>query len=468
MNKSKKYKYFRKNRCDKNSKHETRKIQRGGQPYGSTLVSNPDSLPIASGNPIIPSTRELKSLTGEPRDIDYKKRNQELRKKNLAEQAKKEEIERIAEEEYQETIRKKNAASALAAQGQKPEEAATAAPALAAQGKTPTPTLTLGETSSTQAILHKEAEERRLAAEKEQLRIEKEVEDLNKDAINRTKQLTKELDNTNDDQERQKISFEIDAIRENLFEQLQDYHNRFTGDNIPYGIKLVGDLLKMPINWVEEKMREFEVGTKVANAKLTIVDNISDNLEKMNQEGEPLHPDNAIKTEIALKIASGAITKPENPVIPDTWPKAGGIPPGGVAEVKKALEGVAGAAGAVEAAEAVEEKGDELLPNPIAEEEEEGEGGDGQGGGGISRKRSHSKYMNQVSENRNKIFKKELEIINSIRRFHRSHTIRKRDKISSILGLRKSMNSKNRNHGNTKHTRRHRHNKHKSAKHIKK
>jgi len=96
------------------------------------------------------------------------------------------------------------------------------------------------------------------------------------------------------------------------------------------------------------------------------------------------------------------------------------------------------------------------------------EGGEEQGGGGISRKRSHPKYINQISENRNKIFKKELEIINSIRRFHRSHTIRKRDKINSVLGVRKSRNNRNRNHGNTK---RHRHNnnhKHKSAKHIKK
>ena len=92
-------------------------------------------------------------------------------------------------------------------------------------------------------------------------------------------------------------------------------------------------------------------------------------------------------------------------------------------------------------------------------------------GGGISRKRSDPKYINQISENRNKIFKKELEIINSIRRFHRSHTIRKRDKINSILGFKKSKNNRNRNHGNTKrHRHQHRHNnhKHKSAKHIKK
>ena len=91
-------------------------------------------------------------------------------------------------------------------------------------------------------------------------------------------------------------------------------------------------------------------------------------------------------------------------------------------------------------------------------------------GGGISRKRSDPKYINQINENRNKIFKKELEIINSIRRFHRSHTIRKRDKINSILGFKKSKNNRNRNHGNTKrHRHQHRHNnhKHKSAKHIK-
>jgi hypothetical protein len=98
--------------------------------------------------------------------------------------------------------------------------------------------------------------------------------------------------------------------------------------------------------------------------------------------------------------------------------------------------------------------------------------GGGQKGGGISHKRSHPKYINEISENRNKIFKKELEIINSIRRFHRSHTIRKRDKINNILGLRKSRNNKNHTRGNTKHTRRHMHlnnkHKHNSMKHIKK
>jgi len=95
-------------------------------------------------------------------------------------------------------------------------------------------------------------------------------------------------------------------------------------------------------------------------------------------------------------------------------------------------------------------------------------------GGGISRKRSDPMYISQISDNRSKIFKKELEIINSIRRFHRSHTIRKRDKINSILGLRKSRNSKS--SVNSKNTRRHVHrnnnhnhkHKHKSTKHIKK
>ena len=98
--------------------------------------------------------------------------------------------------------------------------------------------------------------------------------------------------------------------------------------------------------------------------------------------------------------------------------------------------------------------------------------GGGQIGGGISRKRIHPQYINQVTENRNKIFKKELEIINSIRRFHRSHTIRKRDKINSILGLRKSRNNKN--DANRKNTRRRlvqdRHNnyKHRTTKYVEK
>ena len=101
------------------------------------------------------------------------------------------------------------------------------------------------------------------------------------------------------------------------------------------------------------------------------------------------------------------------------------------------------------------------------------EAGGGQGGGGnISRKRIHPQYINQVTENRNKIFKKELEIINSIRRFHRSHTIRKRDKINSILGLRKSRNNKNdANHKNTRRRLvqdRHNNYKHRTTKNVEK
>ena len=98
--------------------------------------------------------------------------------------------------------------------------------------------------------------------------------------------------------------------------------------------------------------------------------------------------------------------------------------------------------------------------------------GGGVAGSNISRKRIHPQYINQVTENRNKIFKKELEIINSIRRFHRSHTIRKRDKINSILGLRKSRNNKN--DANRKNTRRRlvqdRHNnyKHRTTKNVEK
>ena len=94
-------------------------------------------------------------------------------------------------------------------------------------------------------------------------------------------------------------------------------------------------------------------------------------------------------------------------------------------------------------------------------------GGGQSGGGSILHKQP--KYINQVTENRNKIFKKELEIINSIRRFHRSHTIRKRDKINSALGVRKSINNKNRRL-HSKNTKRHRHHqhKHRSTKHVKK
>jgi hypothetical protein len=361
---------------------------------------------------------------------------------------------------------------------QTPEEAAAAAAAAqttpdpATQGKTPTPTLTLGETSATQALLDQKQKEKEDAKKEEEERIKAEVEELNNDAVNRTNQLKLELNNANTDEERQKISFEIDAIRENLFKKLQDYHNRFTGDNIPYGIKLLGDLLKMPINWIDEKIREFELKPKVANARLDIVDITSERLKKMKEVGEAIDPKYAEEVTYLLAAVSQEI-KPEGTGTSDTSPKAGEIPPipqGAAEAAAKALGGEkpGGPGGAAGTGEDTAATGGETEEE---EEEEKEEGDDGQEGGGISRKHSHPKYINQISENRNKIFKKELEIINSIRRFHRSHTIRKRDKINSILGFKKSRNNRNRNHGNTKrHRHKHRHNnhKHKSAKHIKK
>jgi len=103
MNKSKKYKYFRKNRCDKNSKHKTRKIQRGGNGEGDTLVSgaNP-KIPEASGQAIITPARVLTSPTGKlSKDVDYKDRNMKLHLEFQKEQARQAAEERIREQEYQ-------------------------------------------------------------------------------------------------------------------------------------------------------------------------------------------------------------------------------------------------------------------------------------------------------------------------------------------------------------------------------
>ena len=179
-----------------------------------------------------------------------------------------------------------------------------------------------------------------------------------------------------------------------------------------------------------------------------------------------LSPDDAAKAAAAAGLspeaAAAAGTLPPGTLPPGTLPP--GTPGTTPANPAKALEN----APTLEPAPVVNDE-----PAAVAAVAAVAAGG-GQSGGGISRKRSDPKYISQISDNRSKIFKKELEIINSIRRFHRSHTIRKRDKINSILGLRKSRNSKS--SVNSKNTRRHVHrnnnhnhkHKHKSTKHIKK
>ena len=267
------------------------------------------------------------------------------------------------------------------------------------------------------------------------------------------------------------FSTETNEEIDKLYEQLND------ADDEPVIIKLFSEawnLIKLKLEVICDKMK---IAPEVTEAQLNMLKIISKNIEDIQAQGGSLDTEYAQKLSNLLLSLSKNISQtpgksesssktPGTPgimdSIKDAFNKSAAVvadPAAATAEaVVPEAEAVVPEAGAVP--EAVS-----LLPDPTGAEE-------GQGGGGISRKRSHPKYINQISENRNKIFKKELEIINSIRHFHRSHTIRKRDRINSILGLRKSRNNKR--GANTKNTKRHQHqhrhnnHKHKSAKHIKK
>jgi hypothetical protein len=344
---------------------------------------------------------------------------------------------------------------------------------------------------------------------KEKDKIKAEIQTLNDDATEELKKLDAELKNPQTTDEREKILTEQNEIMDNLLEKIKEYHNKSTGGDIPLPIKAISAVYDFIKDIVIKKIKKIELGTEVANAQLSLLDIIRNEIERIKKDNASIDP--VIAQQFAdLLVSLSKDIQSKNPTSAGDLPSTtgdlsdkfnkiadgltNGAKPQDMAKVLGAAPGLAEAAATAAKAggKPLGEKplGEKPLggtettttegnttesnttesntpeaateaPEPAAEEDDEG-----QGGGGISRKRSHSKYMNQVSENRNKIFKKELEIINSIRRFHRSHTIRKRDKINSILGLvRKSRNNKNRNHGNT---RRHRHNKHKSAKHKKK
>ena len=90
MNKTKKDKYFRKNKGNKRSKHKTRKEQRGGEP-GNTAVARGISnhTVIGTGAPITQTKSTLSSLTGEGKVVQPVKplTRDELRAKQRAEEA---------------------------------------------------------------------------------------------------------------------------------------------------------------------------------------------------------------------------------------------------------------------------------------------------------------------------------------------------------------------------------------------
>jgi hypothetical protein len=294
----------------------------------------------------------------------------------------------------------------------------------------------------------------------------------------RTRENEKELD---------KISADIDAVYADTSNKLNEIQKELDGDTTPIPVKAAQSLFNFVLNKIQAAFKKSQLNAQALHVSEDTMDILVEKADEMNQnikEGEEVNMANmeAILN-LAKKIADQNAPPPTSSPGPSLLGNAasaaaaalgkGEIPgapggPGAAAAAAKALaEGkIPGEEKEPEEKEPEEEEEpDTAAPPDTAPEEEE------QGGGGISRKRSHPKYINQISENRNKIFKKELEIINSIRRFHRSHTIRKRDKISSILGFKKSRNNRNRNHGNTKrHHHKHRHNnhKHKSTKHIKK
>jgi hypothetical protein len=328
-------------------------------------------------------------------------------------------------------------------------------------------------------------------------KIKEDIEQINRDADEKNEVLSKlykdaESKYNNDPTEEnyaklEEISVSIDGVYDKKRNALDAIQKVLNGDTTPILVAGTKSLVNYGFNIIKAKFKKSKLeaqALEVAEDTMDVLLQKSGETTDNIKNGEEVNIDNMAKlTHLANDVAAANAPPP-------TPSSSSGLLGNAASAAAKALGGAAkdpaaataaalgGAAGAADpaakdpaAAAAAEEPAKEEPaaaeePAPAAEEEE-GE----QEGGGISRKRSHPKYINQISENRNKIFKKELEIINSIRRFHRSHTIRKRDKINSILGFKKSKNNRNRNHGNTRrHHHKHRHNnhKHKSTKHIKK
>jgi hypothetical protein len=340
------------------------------------------------------------------------------------------------------------------------------------------------------------------AAAEEKKKIVDQIKILELDIISKGKELDQEyIEAKGDEKTQQELEAEMEAFSTETNEEIDKLYKQLTdADDEPAIIKLFSgalNLIKLKFKVIFDKMK---LKPKVTEAQLGMIDIISKNIKDIEDNGGSLDTEYAQNLENLILSLSKDVSqtpgKSESSKTPDIpgaemmdkikstfnklkTPAAGA----GAAEAGAAEAGAAAAAGldpkaAAAAAAGLDPAAAAPLAAPLAEASAlaVAAGGSQGGGGGISRKRSHPKYINQISENRNKIFKKELEIINSIRHFHRSHTIRKRDKINSILGLRKSKNNKR--SSNTKNTRRHRHehqhkhrhnnHKHKSAKHIKK
>jgi hypothetical protein len=308
------------------------------------------------------------------------------------------------------------------------------------------------------------------------------------------------LNNANDE-EKNRISIEMEAVRNKSFEELHEVQKEIDGSNTPVVVSFFAGIFNLIKLKFDDFVGKLKLRPEVTQAQLDAVEALAGQIKKIKDEAETMGApvDASTMGELASVLASIAKLAAAPPIPKDDDDTTSHT------SIASSLQGLAPAAaaalgGAADPAALGGEKKGETEGEKKGETEGKKEGEtEGKAiipeagplpevasvaatlpevasvaaGGGISRKRSHPKYMNQVSENRNKIFKKELEIINSIRHFNRSHTIRKRDRINSILGLRKSRN--NRNHGNTirkrhEHQHKHRHNnqKHKSVKHIKK
>jgi hypothetical protein len=336
---------------------------------------------------------------------------------------------------------------------------------------------------SEQDKLNKEAA---AAAAEAKKKILDRIKELDKAIDTKARELSIKYNEAKGDEEKQEsIEDELEAFSARAKDEINDLYSQLAEDSEPFfvkGFSILWELIKLKFKVIVDKMK---LEPDVKETQLKMVEIVKKNIEDIEKN------DGTLDIKHAQEV-SNLLVSLESSISQSTSGSGGGgdggggapggalppLPPGAAAAAAKAL-------GKEEVEKEVEKEPEEKEEEKEPEAEEGGGddgGGDGDGdgdsgeqeGGGISRKRSHPKYINQISENRNKIFKKELEIINSIRRFRRSHTIRKRDKINSVLGVRKSRNNKNRNHGNTKHTRRHMHrhqnrnNKHKSTKHIKK
>jgi len=295
-----------------------------------------------------------------------------------------------------------------------------------------------------QAQLSKEAA---AAAAEAKKKILDRIKELDKAINTKATELSIKYNEANGDEKKQEsIKDDMDAFSAKTKDEINGLYSQLVEDSEPFfvkGFSILWNLIKLKFKVIVDKM---ELKPDVKETQLKMVEIIKNNIDDIeNNSGK-------LDVEYAQRV-SNLLVGLENSISQSTSGSGGGGDGDG---------GEKG--GALPPLPPLPAPPVDLVPippSPIAPPIAVA------AGGGISRKRSHPKYINQISENRNKIFKKELEIINSIRRFHRSHTIRKRDKINSILGFKKSRNNRNRNPGNTK---RHRHNnhKHRSAKHIKK